>query len=415
MNKYIIIGNGTAAIGTAEGIRSCDSEGEITIISEENRPAYCRPLISYYLENKTTLSRMNYRSEDFYEKNNCKVLYGQKAVKIDPEKKMVTLSDGESLSYTALSVCTGSSPFTPPFRGLDKVKNKFSFMTLDDTLALEKAVTKETKVLIAGAGLIGLKCAEGLKDHVKSITVFDLADRVLSSIFDRETAIVLQQHLENNGISFSLSDTAESFEENKAFMKSGKVIDFDLLVLAVGVRPNVSLVKEAGGEVNRGIIVNSRMQTSIADVYAAGDCTESEDISSGKKKVMALMPSAYIEGHTAGVNMAGGSETLQNEIPMNSIGFFGLHAMTAGTAFSEAEGGNVIETKGNGKIKKLFIKDDVLTGFMIIGETERAGIYTSLIRERTPLSSIDFELMKKFATNAAFSKEIRGKKFAGVV
>lgn len=415
MKEYVIIGNGVAAAGCIEGIRSADTESKITVISEENHPVYCRPLISYYLENKTDTERMKYRSSNFYEKMGSQVLYGRKAVKIDTEAEKVLLDDGTALPYSALCVATGSAPFIPSFDGLESVEKKFSFMTLDDALSLEEAVSKDSDVLIVGAGLIGLKCAEGLYGRAKSITVCDLADRVLSSILDAECSAVMKKHLEENGVKLLLGDTAERFEENRAFMKSGKKISFDVLVLAVGVRANTALVKDAGGEVNRGILVNDRMQTNIANIYAAGDCTEGLDISCGQKRVLALLPNAYMQGHTAGINMAGGSDVFDKGIPMNSIGFFGLHAMTAGSYYSETDGGEIFKEETQGNIKKLFVKDGYLTGFIIIGKAERTGIYTSLIREKTPIDTVDFELLKKMATSAAFSAENRRKKFGGVV
>ena len=283
-------------------------------------------------------------------------------------------------------------------------------MTLDDALALEKAIDKNNKVLIVGAGLIGLKCAEGLHNRVASITVCDLADRVLSSILDTDCAAIVQKHLEANGIQFMLGDTAVQFENNLAHMKSGKTVKFDTLVLAVGVRANTALLKEIGGNVNRGILINDRMESSIANIYAAGDCTEGNDISSGQKRVLALLPNAYMQGHTAGVNMAGGNDVFDKAIPMNSIGFFGLHIMTAGTYEGE-----MYEEKTDGTLKRLFTKDGLLKGFILIGKTERAGIYTSLIREKTPLNTIDFDTMKKVASSVAFSAENRRKKFGGMV
>ena len=220
----------------------------------------------------------------------------------------------------------------------------------------------------------------------------------------------MQKHLEENGIEFMLGDTAVRFEKNSAQMKSGKTVDFDILVLAVGVRANTSLVKDIGGEVNRGIIVNERMETSVDGIFAAGDCTEGEDISCDRKKVLALLPNAYMQGHAAGVNMAGGDEVFDKGIPMNSIGFFGLHIMTAGTYEGE-----IYEENTDGTIKKLFTKDGLLKGLILVGKTERVGIYTSLIREKTPLDTINFETMKKNATSVAFSPENRRKKFGGVV
>ena len=410
MKQYVVIGNGVAAVGCIEGIRSVDKDSKITVVSEENYPVYCRPLISYYLENKTDPERMNYRGADFYEKMGCDVFYGKKVIQINTDSKNVVLDDGAKLPYTEVCVATGSAPFVPPFEGLDTVEKKFSFMTLDDTFALEKAIDKDSNVLIVGAGLIGLKCAEGLHGRVASITVCDLADRVLSSILDTDCAAIVQKHLEVNGIQFMLGDTAVQFENNLAHMKSGKTVKFDALVLAVGVRANTALLKEIGGNVNRGILINDRMESSIANIYAAGDCTEGNDISSGQKRVLALLPNAYMQGHTAGVNMTGGNEVFGKAIPMNSIGFFGLHIMTAGTYEGE-----MYEEKSDSTLKRLFTKDGLLKGFILINKTERAGIYTSLIRERTPLDTIDFETMKKVATSVAFSPENRRKKFGGVV
>lgn len=415
MAQYVVIGNGVAAVGCIEGIRKEDAAGKIIVISEEPHPVYCRPLISYYLEGKTNLEKMAYRDKNFYERMECEVLYGKKAVQIDPSTKQIALNDDTVIPYDKLCIATGSSPFVPPFTGLESVEQKHSFMTIDDMLELEASINENSDVLIVGAGLIGLKCAEGLKDRVSSITICDLADRVLSSILDADCAAIMQKHLEQNGINFMLNDSAISFDKNTAFMKSGKTVRFDVLVLAVGVRANTSLIKGIGGEVNRGILISNKMETSIPDIYAAGDCTEGEDISFHDKRVLAILPNAYMQGNCAGINMAGGSSVFDKGIPMNSIGFFGLHAMTAGSYYTAEQGCELYEEKSEGTLKRLFTRGDYLTGFILIGATERAGIYTSLIRERIPLSSIDFEMLKKTATSTAFSVEKRKQFFGGVV
>lgn len=415
MAQYVVIGNGVAAVGCIEGIRKEDAAGKIIVISKEPHPVYCRPLISYYLEGKTNLEKMAYRDKNFYERMECEVLYGKKAVQIDPSTKQIALNDDTVIPYDKLCIATGSSPFVPPFTGLESVEQKHSFMTIDDMLELEASINENSDVLIVGAGLIGLKCAEGLKDRVSSITICDLADRVLSSILDADCAAIMQKHLEQNGINFMLNDSAISFDKNTAFMKSGKTVRFDVLVLAVGARANTSLIKGIGGEVNRGILISNKMETSIPDIYAAGDCTEGEDISFHDKRVLAILPNAYMQGNCAGINMAGGSSVFDKGIPMNSIGFFGLHAMTAGSYYTAEQGCELYEEKSEGTLKRLFTRGDYLTGFILIGATERAGIYTSLIRERIPLSSIDFEMLKKTATSTAFSVEKRKQFFGGVV
>lgn len=414
MKQYVIIGNGTAAVGCIEGIRTVDTQNPIIVISGESHHVYGRPLISYYLQGKTTRSKMLYRPEDFYEKNNCTVLYGKCATTVDPAAKKLTLDDGSELAYDELCIATGSSPFVPPMEGLDNVEKKCAFLTLDDALTLENYITKESKVLIIGAGLIGLKCAEGIKERVASVTVCDLAPRVLSSILDDETAALVQSHLEKNGLSFLLGDSVASFSSSAATMKSGKTVDYDVVVLAVGVRPNISLVKDAGGACGRAITVDTHMRTSLAGIYSAGDCTESFDISGNAVKVMALLPNAYMQGKCAGQNMAGADEVFDNAIPMNSIGFFGLHMMTAGTHFEEKDGGSSFEESDGTSVKKLFMKDGLLTGFMLIDCVDRAGIYTSLIRNKTPLDSIDFETIKQCPELIAFGKAYRKKTLGGV-
>ena len=415
MKQYVIIGNGIAAAGCIEGIRSVDKVSKIVVVSKEKYPVYCRPLISYYLEGKTDLERIGYRPKGFYAENGCEVIYGAAAVKIDYAKKTVVLSDKRSIPFSSLCVAAGSAPFVPPFDGLDAVKNRFSFMTLDDTLALEKAITLESRVLIIGAGLIGLKCAEGLHGRVKSITVCDLADRVLSSILDDDTAPMVQKHLENNGIEFMMSDSVTRFEPQKAVMKSGETVCFDILVTAVGVRPYTALVSEIGGRVGRGIVVDEAMRTNLSNIYAAGDCTEGYDISYGDKRVLALHPNAYMQGHSAGVNMAGGVSVFDKAIPMNSIGFFDLHIMTAGSYTAETDGGTVYMKKNEISCKKFFVCNGLLKGYILIDKVERGGVYTALIRERIPLDTVDFDLLKENATFMAFSAQDRRNKFGGVV
>ena len=306
MKRYVIVGNGVAAAGCIEGIRSVDRDGEILVLSEEPSPVYCRPLISYYLEDKTDLRKMTYRSPDFYAQNHCRVRYGTKAVSLDAGNQTVLSDQGEAIPYDSLCVAAGSSPFIPKIEGIETVSQVFSFLTLDDAVALKNATEEPKRVLIVGAGLIGLKCAEGLRDRAKEITVCDLADRVLSSILDRDCARIVQNHLERNGVRFLLNDSVSKLMENRAVMRGGETVDFDILVLAVGVRANAALVKDAGGTVNRGIVVDTRMRTSLPDVFAAGDCAEGFDSALGANRVLALFPNAYLQGHTAGVNMAGG-------------------------------------------------------------------------------------------------------------
>ncbi|MDR0838087.1 MAG: FAD-dependent oxidoreductase [Oscillospiraceae bacterium] len=417
--KYVIIGNSAAAIGCVEGIRRIDNDGGILIISDETHHTYGRPLISYLLLGKTDRERMKYRPDDFYARNGVETKLGVTVTKINPDAHTVETSEGETISYEKLLVATGSNPFVPPMEGLDTVKNKFTFQNLDSALALEAAITPESNVLIIGAGLIGLKCAEGINDRVKSLTFVDLAPKVLPSILDDDAAAIIKTRLEEEGIKFYLGDSVGKFTENTATLKeSGEVLGFDVLVLAVGVRPNIALVKDAGGACGRAITVDSRAATSLADIYAAGDCTESRNAVTGDLMVMAILPNAYMQGETAGINMAGINYEFDKLIPCNAIGFFGKHILSAGSYT-----GDVYYTNDGTNYKKLFYSDNRLNGFILIGDKhpkdgeipayDRAGIYTDIIRNGTRLSELDFELIAKRPALMAFSRVTREEYLGG--
>ncbi|MFZ3129707.1 MAG: FAD-dependent oxidoreductase [Desulfosporosinus sp.] len=408
--NYVIIGNSTAAIGCIEGIRQIDKTGPITVISKEKYHTYSRPLISYLLSGKTDEERMKYRPNNFYQEMNCKLLTEKTVEKILSDEKKVLLEDGSALSYDKLLVATGSEPFVPPIQGLESVENRFTFMSLDDAKAIQKAITPKTRVLIMGAGLIGLKCAEGIAKKAGHITVVDLADRILPSILDEESSAIVQAHLEKQQLEFILSDSVRAFDSNSALLTSGKKNEFDVLIVAVGVRPNTKLVAAAGGKVQRGIVTDEYCRsTLLPDIYAAGDCTESYDITAEEARVLALLPNAYMQGECAGINMAGGEKLYTKAIPMNATSFFGLHIITAGSYV----GSEYVSYGESSSYKKLVTRDGLLKGYILIGDVARAGIYTALIKEKKLLTSIDFELIKDKPQLMAFSRVEREKMLGG--
>lgn len=409
--KYLIIGSGTAAVGCIEGIRVVDQQSPITMVSSEPYLPYGRPLISYLLQGKTTEEKMlQYRPADFCEKNGVTAMLGRIVKKI--EGKTAILEDGTVLPFDKLCIATGSRPFVPPMEGLDTVPNQTSFMTLDDAKRLRDLLGegKDQRVLIVGAGLIGLKCAEGILERSKSVTVIDLAPRILPNVLSEEPAAIIQKHMESKGVRFILNDSVRHFDKNEAALQnSGETIPFDVLVIAVGVRPNTEIAEAAGCAVNRGILTNDHSETTVPGIYAAGDCAVSHDISCNIDRILAILPNAYLQGETAGMNMAGGDRPFRKAVPMNASGFLGLHMITAGSYDGEQ-----YLTRENGNYKLLITRDDRLVGFIMIGDIERAGIYTSLIRECTPLSSIDFELIREKPQLMAFSSTERAKKLGGV-
>ncbi|MCH5286236.1 MAG: NAD(P)/FAD-dependent oxidoreductase [Christensenellaceae bacterium] len=399
--RYVIVGNGPAAVSAVEAIRQHDAEGIITLFSKENEFTYSRPLISYLLQGVTDETRMRYKPDSFYEDMRVDCRQGVAVVSIDKDAKNVTASDGSVVPYDRLLLATGGRPFIPPVEGLDSVPYH-TFMTLEDARGLAKALTPDSRVLIIGAGLIGLKCLEGIKDRCASVTVADLAEQILPSILDSEAAAMVQKHLEDQGASFLLGDSAVKVEAGLATMKSGRQVPFDVLVLAVGVRPATELAMSIGLDAERGIPTDTRGETAIPGIFAAGDCAKSYDITTGTERVLALLPNAPQQGAVCGTAMALQVPAPFSAIPMNAMGLFGLHMITAGSMIGES---HII--RGKNSYKRLCVKDDRLMGYIMLGDVERAGIYTALIREKTPLSSIDFDLMLEKPQLMAFSRRDR--------
>ena len=408
--RYVIIGGSAAAIGCIEGVRSVDKTGEIILITGETEWNYSRPLISYLLEGKTTRDKMWCRPDSFFTRNGVTVKAGVLATTLDAGDRTVRLSTGERLAYDRLLAATGSRPFVPPIPGLETVERTFCFQTLSDASALAEALRPESRVLILGAGLTGVKCAEGIRGLCAQIAIADLAPRVLPAVLDDTAAAMVQARMEEKGVRFYLNDSAAAFRGNTARLQSGTELEFDVLVTAVGVRPNTQLVADAGGAVDRGILVDGRCATTLPDVYAAGGCAQGYDAVSGEKRMLPLWPNAVLQGETAGINMAGGRADYTQGIALNASGVFGLHMVTAGSYEGES-----FTVQRDGSYKRLVTADGVLKGVIMVGDVSRAGIYTDLIRKKKPLSEIDFDLIRESPQLMAFSQKDRRVQLGGEV
>ncbi len=405
MKKYLLIGGSIATEGAIQGILSVDKNADITVLCGEKCPLYSRPLISYVLEKKTPDEGLYFRGEDFYIKKGVKALY-KVAEKIDLKKKTV-LAEGEEISYDSLLVATGSKPFVPPIKGLDSVKRKHTFYTMEDMLGLRSDLEKGGKVLIVGAGLIGMKCAEGVREYTKEIVIADMAPRPLPAATTPEAGEIIKEKLKNI-VTFKLSAALDRFEGNKAIFASGEEVSFDILVLALGVRPQISLVKDAGGNVGRGILVNKKMETSLPDIYAAGDCVESYEAVSGENRLLQLFPSAYLGGMIAGKNMAGEDVSFTTDVPMNATKLFGIRITSAGLFVGEKT-----ECKVGDDYRAIYMKDGRINGFILIGDSLRAGILTDFIRKKRPIAKEDAEKVLEERDISLYPEEERKAALGG--
>lgn len=397
--KYVIIGNSAASVGAVEGIRRVDPEGTVTVISEEPYPAYSRPLISYYLAGKVKEENMYYRDSDFYEKNRVELLLGKKVTRIEPEQSTVKLEDGECIEYDRLLLATGSRPFLPPIKGIEKQEYYF-FNYFDDVKAIQHNIlaNQAARPLIIGAGLVGMKAAEALSLLGLSITVVELGPHVLGSILSEVPARMVQRKMEENGVRFIFKESVKEIfwgqELQGVVLSDGQEILTDFLIVAAGVRPRLELAAELPLSKNQGIKVNQYMQTDLENIYAAGDVAEGWDLLQEESRVIPIWPGAYRQGLTAGMNMAGLKTEDIGGFALNSIGFFEFPIITAGV-FEAREGNEeILSWEEPDSFLQLVFRDNRLLGFIKLGEVDRAGILTWLIREGIDCTSFKEKLLK---------------------
>ncbi len=394
---YVIVGNSVAAIAAVEAIRETDCDGSIIMVTKEGEMIYSRPMISYYLAGKVKLKNMRYREAGFYKQHNIQLLAEKKVVKVEPKKNTVKLGDGSLIGYGRLLITTGGEPVNPPIKGA-AVKGVFNFTTLQDAESISRFIKANDvkSAVILGAGLIGLKAAEALLARKIKITIVELADRILATTFDKKASQIIDKALSKQGCRLELSDSIKQVISGKGKVTgvellSGKKLAAELVVIAIGVRPNIEIVKGSGIKVKRGIVVDNAMQTNISNIYAAGDVAEAAGFFGGRKMVLAIWPDAYRQGRIAGAAMAGVKTRYQGGIVMNSVEIASVPTISVGVTVLDGSEDNVevLEKSDlkNSIYRKIVLKDDCLEGVILVGKIDRAGIYTGLIKDRVKTTS----------------------------
>jgi NAD(P)H-nitrite reductase large subunit len=401
-----MIGNSAAAVGAIEAIRQHDSENPITVVADEPHHVYSRPLISYLLGGLVNETQMYYRPPDFYERHDVETMLGTEVTRVTPRERTISLAGGTTLSYDRLLIATGGVPFVPPVPGVD-LEGVFTFTRWDDARCIAHYIESRRieSALVVGGGLIGLKTTEALMARSIRVTVVELADRILSVSFDRPASRLAESLLRRVGTEIKTGTTVEEIvgkdgQVNHAILRNRERVDCDLIVFAIGVRPNADMIpQDAGIGVNRGVLVDSHMRTSAPHVYAAGDCVETHDILLQVSRPIAIWPSAYRQGFVAGCNMAGVEREYAGGFPMNSVELDGVPTISVGvTDPSENEDAGRYEImekydREASVYHKLVLRDNRLVGAICVGNIDRAGIYTGLIRDRADVSPFKEHLL----------------------
>lgn len=396
---YVIVGNSAAGVNAAQAVREVDLAGSLAVFSREGLHTYSRPMISYLVAGTTDLRRMYYRPKNFYDLNRIDFFQGIGVTALDAGARKLKTSDKRTISWGKLLLATGSVPFAPPIPGLDKVPCQ-TFIDYDDAQSLIRATRREgRRVLVIGAGLIGMKAAEAAHARAARVTVVEKMDRILPAALDATVSAMVHDRCAAAGLEVIIGQgVAEILPAAKsggtAVLEQGGELEFDTLVVAVGVNPHTELARSAGLELNRGILVDEHLETSHPGIYAAGDVAEAWDLVWEEPRVNALWPNAVLQGKYAGWNMAGEPCEYPGSQGLNSVEFFGLPVLSAGvvnppdSSFEETS-----RRMPGGGYKKVVVKEDILVGMIVAGDVERAGILTSLIQERTRLRRIKGQLL----------------------
>ena len=389
--KIVILGAGPAGVSAAETVRTHDPRAELVVISAEPYPPYSPPaMVDHFL---TGSGVHLWRGEDWPQRWDVDYRPGVKATALDPAGHQVALSDGSSLAYDRLLVATGSRLYAP-LAGAE-LPGVYNFKSLSAAEALIARVHQgeARKAVIVGAGFIGVEIALLLCELGVEVTQVEMLDQVMPRMLDGDTAAHALEAMRRRGVQVRLETKAEAFVgDGRAAgvrLESGETLAADILIAATGVRPNLDYLQGSGIAHNWGISVDVLLQTSAPDVYAAGDVVEAPDRLTGEPYVHAIFPNAVAQGRVAGLNMLGFDVPYEGADRMNSLKHLGLPIMAVGLK----EGDQVLQAKRDGDLRTLYLQEDRLVGFQLVGDIRAAGVLRALLVRRADLRPIKDRLL----------------------
>ncbi len=389
MMNYVVLGAGPAGVTAAETLRSIDKTANITIIGGEEEPQpYSRMAIPYYIYGKIEEGGTYLRQEPgHYDKLGIMYRVGH-CGGVDPAAHKIYLNDGETVSYDKLLIATGASPIIPAMPG-SNLEGVHTCWTLEDAREILKHADKGSPVVLVGAGFIGSVILEALYLRGCKITIVEYAPRMVARMMDETAGGMLGRWCQNKGVDVRVSTKVEGISEGSdapgakltVKLSDGTTVPAALVVLAVGVRSNTSFLVGSGIETNVGIKVDNRLQTSAPDVYAAGDCCEGLDISTGKPDMLAIQPVAVEHGRIAALNMAGRTTPHRGSLNMNVLDTMGLISSSFGLWQGAPLGKTArLIDEDNFKYLKLEFEGDKLVGAQCVGMTDHVGMLRGLIQ-----------------------------------
>ncbi len=420
MRNYIIIGNGAAGVTAAQELRRRDARSTINVITDERHAMYSRPGLAYILINEVTVEQSIARKPEWYARHHINLIYSR-AEQIDFATKRVFLANGQVLPYDALLIAVGASAVPAPFPG-GKLDGIVYLDTLDNTLdIMERAKTAKAAVVVGG-GITALEMAEGLAHLGVETHYLSRKSNLWSTLLnDNESKLVEKQMLHHGVIIHYGREIAEIVGENGRVVgvktNRDEIIPCEIVGVAIGVKPNLKLVKGTPLAIDRGILTDEYLHTNQPQVFAAGDCAQIYDTWSGEKRLDSLWPTAIASGRCAAANMVGGHVPYIKGAPFNAALLFGLHltaigqVAAAGRDEADAEELSFISrgssevwtaTPGGGytsawandgtSSQRLIVRDDVIVGALLLGNQQLADPLRGLIEKRVNIAPFKAQL-----------------------
>ena len=402
--KLVLVGNGLAGMRCLEDLLDMAPDRyEVTVIGEEPWGNYNRIMLSPVLSGDKTIDDIMLHPHAWYSDKGIRFIAGDPAVRIDRPRKQVYTEKGEVVDYDRLILATGSKPFIPPIAGAD-LKGVISFRDIYDiNTMLDYCKTKKNAVVIGG-GLLGLEAAYGLKQRGMNVTVLHLMDRIMERQLDSKASQMLRHSIEQKGISIITEANTEALvgvdgHVTQIRLKDGTVLAADLVVFAVGIRPNMALAQSAGLRCNRGVLVNDTMQTFDPSIYAVGECIEHRSQTFGLVEPLwgqAFICASHLAEH--------GSLTFKAPTVPTQLKVSGCDVFSAGNFEPKDDFEDIILNDEKRQIyKRIIIQKDKVVGAVLFGDTEDGVWYAELISDQTPISSIRNKLLfgKDFALKKA--------------
>lgn len=411
--NHVILGAGPAGVIAAETIRKHAPNDRIVIVGDEPERPYSRMAIPYLLIGNIKEDGTHLRhTADHFDKL-CIELKRGRAKGIDTGRKQVHLEDGSSLPYDRLLIATGSSPVRPPIPGMD-LPHVHSCWTLADARAIAQRAGKGARVLQMGAGFIGCIIMEALAARGVELSVVEMGDRMVPRMMGPTAGGMIKDWCEKKGVRVFTGARVEAIEAAgagepgllgklasavglggssaggsgamKVKLSNGQTIEADLVISATGVKPNIGFLKDSPIKCLVGVLTDEHLQTTVPDVYAAGDCAEAFDIVSGKTIVSAIQPNAADQAYVAAMNMVGRKAVLKGVTQINVLDTLGLISASFGN-WQGVDGGEHVELTDRpaGRHLSLQFKDDVMVGCNSIGWTQHVGVMRGLVEGQVKL------------------------------